>query len=106
MAPTQLEIKVKALQRLVKEEKYYLQELKDQQKHVKKLKADSSVDKYDLKKQEEVLNDTERLLPTLYVKIKEFMDNLEEYLESYTGAEDTKEAKEAIESAKKILSKH
>lgn len=106
MAPTQLEIKVKALQRLVKEEKYYLQELKDQQKHVKKLKEDSSVDKYDLKKQEEVLNDTERLLPTLYVKIKEFMDNLEEFLESYNGSEDTKEAKEAIEAAKKVLSKH
>lgn len=106
MAPTQLEIKVKALQRLVKEEKYYVQELKDQQKHVKNLKADTSVDKYDLKKQEEVLNDTERLLPTLYVKIKEFMDNLEEYLGSYSGSEDTNEAKEAIEAAKTVLAKH
>ena len=106
MSPTQLEIKVKALQRLVKEEKYYLQELKDQKKHVDELKADSSVDKYDLKKQEEVLADTERLLPTLYVKIKEFQDNLEEYLNTYNRNEDTKEAKEAIETSKKLLSKH
>ena len=43
MAPTQLEIKVRALQRLVKEETYYQQELKEQQQHIEKLKEDPYV---------------------------------------------------------------
>ena len=42
MAPTQLDIKVKALKRLTKEEGYYQQELKDQEAHVAKLKEDGT----------------------------------------------------------------
>ncbi len=49
--PSQLKIKVSALGRLLKEEKYYYKELADQQAVVDKLKADPSTDKYDLKKQ-------------------------------------------------------
>ncbi|CAI4064599.1 hypothetical protein N7582_002744 [Saccharomyces uvarum] len=103
MAPTQLEIKVKALKRLVKEEGYYQQELKDQEAHVAKLKEDKSVDSYDLKKQEEVLDDTKRLLPTLYEKIKEFKEDLKQFLESYQGTEDVSEAKTVITSAQELV---
>ncbi|CAI2029550.1 hypothetical protein SEUBUCD646_0H02960 [Saccharomyces eubayanus] len=103
MAPTQLEIKVKALKRLVKEEGYYQQELKDQEAHVAKLKEDKSVDSYDLKKQEEVLDDTKRLLPTLYEKIREFKEDLAQFLESYQGTEDVSEAKTVITSAQELV---
>ncbi|CCF55840.1 hypothetical protein KAFR_0A04050 [Kazachstania africana CBS 2517] len=104
MAPTQLEIKVRALQRLLKEEQYYIQELKDQSLHVESLQKDTSVDPYDLKKQIEVLDDTKRLLPTLYQKIKEFTDDLEQYLKTYSG-DDTIDAKETITKATELLKK-
>ncbi|CAI4036553.1 hypothetical protein SMKI_15G4010 [Saccharomyces mikatae IFO 1815] len=103
MAPTQLEIKVKALKRLTKEEGYYQQELKDREANVAKLKEDESVDPYDLKKQEEVLDDTKRLLPTLFEKIKEFKEDLEKFLETYQGTEDISDAKTAIASAQELL---
>ncbi|AHY77544.1 AQG_2a_G0052060.mRNA.1.CDS.1 [Saccharomyces cerevisiae] len=103
MAPTQLDIKVKALKRLTKEEGYYQQELKDQEAHVAKLKEDKSVDPYDLKKQEEVLDDTKRLLPSLYEKIREFKEDLEQFLKTYQGTEDVSDARSAITSAQELL---
>lgn len=103
MAPTQLEIKVKSLQRLVKEESYYQQEAKDQAAHVERLKTDPKIDPYDLKKQIEVLQDTQRLLPTLYEKIKQFMDNLSQFLETYSGEESTTDAKAILADAEKLL---
>lgn len=104
MAPTQLEIKVRALQRLVKEEKYYQDELKEETEHVEKMKADKDVDVYDLKKQVELQKDTEKLLPTLYKKIEEFKENLEEYLKSYQGTEELGDAHAAIDDANQLLS--
>ncbi|CCE63911.1 hypothetical protein TPHA_0G00750 [Tetrapisispora phaffii CBS 4417] len=103
MAPTQLEIKVKALQRLVKEETFYQQELVEQSEHVEKMKSDASTDPYDLKKQVEVLEDTQRLFPTLYKKIGEFKDNLQEFIDKYEGSESLDSAKEALKSATELL---
>lgn len=103
MAPTQLEIKVKSLQRLLKEETFYQQELKEQTEHVEKLRQDASVDPYDLKKQVEVMQDTERLLPTLYKKIGEFKENLEGFLKSYQGSEPLDEAHKIIVDTDKML---
>lgn len=103
MAPTQLEIKIRALERLMKEESYYQQELKDQQAYVDSLKSDKSVDPYDLKKQEEVLEDTERLLPTLYNKIEQFKTDLESYLETLQPTEDVESPKKLIDKANQLL---
>lgn len=103
MAPTQLEIKVKALQRLVKEEKYYQEELKEQTEHVERMKADKDVDVYELKKQVEVQQDTEKLLPTLYKKIEEFRDNLEQFLKSYQGTEEVGDAHAGIDAVNNLL---
>ncbi|CAL9737346.1 tubulin-specific chaperone A [Monosporozyma servazzii] len=103
MAPTQLEIKVKSLQRLMKEESYYIQEKKDQKELLSKLEADKDVDPYELKKQKEILEDTERLLPTLYTKIQQFKENLEEYVKSYEGEESTDLAKEVAAKADDML---
>ncbi|CAL9731151.1 tubulin-specific chaperone A [Monosporozyma unispora] len=103
MAPTQLEIKVKSLERLMKEETYYIQEKVDQEELLFKLEADKDVDPYELKKQKEILEDTERLLPTLYTKIEQFKENLEEYLKSYEGEESTDLAKEVAAKADKLV---
>lgn len=105
MAPTQLEIKVKSLERLVKEESYYQQEAKDQIANIESLKKDPKIDPYDLKKQVEVLEDTKRLLPTLYQKIREFKDDLTEFLITYKGAENLESAKTAINNAEELLTK-
>lgn len=103
MAPTQLEIKVKSLQRLMKEENYYIQEKKDQKELLEKLEADKDVDPYELKKQKEILEDTERLLPTLYSKIKQFKQDLEEYLRTYEGDESTELAFTVVSKANDML---
>ncbi|SCW03319.1 LAFE_0G07800g1_1 [Lachancea fermentati] len=103
MAPTQLEIKVRALQRLVKEEAYYQQDLKEQKERVNDLKSKSEVDPYDLKKQVEVLQDTERLLPTLYDKINQFREDLNQFVQSYKGTEDTAAAKDILKEAEELL---
>ncbi|SCU79672.1 LAFA_0B04830g1_1 [Lachancea sp. 'fantastica'] len=106
MAPTQLEIKLRSLQRLLKEEKYYQQELQEQKDHVKHLENSEAVDPYDLKKQVEVLQDTERLVPALYEKIEQFKDDLEQFSESYNGAEDLQPVKSTLEEAEKLLAKN
>lgn len=103
MAPTQLEIKVRALQRLIKEESYYQQELKDQTAHVEKLRGDKDVDPYDLKKQEEVQQDTEKLLPTMYKKIEEFKENLVGFLKTYQGTEELNDAESTVAAANDLL---
>lgn len=103
MAPTQLEIKVRALQRLCKEEIFYQQELEEQKALVNKLKEDPAVDTYDLKKQVEIQEDTERLLPELYKKIRQFREDLEKYVSSYDGNEDLGPAQTALSKAKDLL---
>ncbi|AMD18590.1 HBL312Cp [Eremothecium sinecaudum] len=106
MAPTQLEIKVRALQRLVKEEKYYINELEEQKAHIERLKQDPQIDQYDLKKQVEVMEDTKRLLPKFYEKVEQFFADLSNFVKEYQGEEDLTEAKKALESAKVVLDKN
>ncbi|AGO09872.1 AaceriAAL118Cp [[Ashbya] aceris (nom. inval.)] len=103
MAPTQLEIKVRALQRLIKEEKYYQDELKEQKERVEVLKKDTSVDPYDLKKQIEVMQDTERLLPRFYEKVEQFHNDLKEFVNGYHGDEDTGDAHKALKLGSDLL---
>ncbi|CCH42939.1 Tubulin-specific chaperone A [Wickerhamomyces ciferrii] len=102
MAPSQLEIKTKALGRLIKEESLYQDELKAQEAHVEQLKS-SGADQYDLKKQVEVLDDTKNVIPEIRKKIDEAQQSLEEFLKEYQGTEDLTASKENIELAQKIL---
>lgn len=102
MAPTPLEIKTKALGRLVKEESLYQQELKDQEKVVSELKA-ANGDEYEIKKQIEVFEDTKQMIPEIRTKIKESLESLESFIESYTGVEDLTASKENIELARNLL---
>ena len=50
-----------------------------------------------------MLEDTQRLLPTIYKKIEEFKEDLQGYLEGYDGSESLDAAKEAIRDAEELL---
>lgn len=95
MAPSQLQIKVSALKRLIKEEKLYQQEVKEQEQYVAQMKANNA-DEYEIKKQIEVLEESKRMVPQVTTKIEEHRDALKQFLESYSGDEDVKQAQELL----------
>lgn len=96
MAPSRLEIRVKALVRLLKDEKLYHQELAEQQAVVDAMKA-RGADEYDLKKQIEVLEDTRQMIPALRGKVQEALREVEE--DRSVG----EEAAAAVAAAKALL---
>lgn len=102
MAPSQVEIKTKALGRLLKEEQLYHQEQQEQEKVIATMKAQNA-DVYELKKQVEVLEDTKKMIPELRKKIRESLDALEQFLQDFTGEHDKEAAGTNIAAAKKLL---
>lgn len=82
--PSQIKIKTAALGRLIKEEKMYRQESADQEARVEKMKENGE-DEYDIKKQIEVLKDTEQMVPVMRKKIDEMKTSLEAILVSMRG---------------------
>lgn len=92
MAPTQLEIKTNALKRLLKEESLYKKEVLEQEQYVQTLKS-KNVDAYELKKQIEVLNESERMVTEMMQKIETHKLSLSQYLATYNGDEDVAGAK-------------
>ncbi|KAB8285835.1 tubulin binding cofactor A [Yarrowia lipolytica] len=97
--PSQIKIKTSALGRLIKEEKLYKQETAEQAARVEKMKANGE-DEYDIKKQIEVLKDTEQMVPVMRKKI----DEMKASLEGILGSEDAdptevQDAKKQIELA-------
>lgn len=102
MAPTQLQIKVNALNRLMKEHKLYQREADEQKERVEKLKQENG-DEYELKKMNEVLQDSQQMVPELQKKIRSSVDSLKDLLNSGEIDEDTTAANQTIEEAEKIL---
>ncbi|ODV61548.1 Rbl2p [Ascoidea rubescens DSM 1968] len=103
MALTKLQIKTKALQRLIKEEKYYHVELKEQQDVIEQMKNNPDKDEYDLKKQVEVLEDTRQMIPELRKKINEHLVSLKDFVETYNGDEILHLAIKQIDAAEALL---
>ncbi|KAF6066908.1 Tubulin binding cofactor A family protein [Candida albicans] len=62
MGPSPLQIKVNALKRLIKEEKLSKQEVAEQEQHINQMKANNA-DEYELKKQIQVLEESQRMVP-------------------------------------------
>ncbi|KAL2832892.1 tubulin binding cofactor A [Aspergillus cavernicola] len=111
MAPrSQLEISTGAVQRLIKEEASYHRELQQQKGRIQKLEAQNpSEDEnrdYMLRQERLALEETERVFPSLKVKIDEAIAKLGSLLveEGKKGAESNVEhitaAKEAIAQAR------
>lgn len=95
MGPSPLQIKVNALKRLIKEEKLSKQEVAEQEQHINQMKANNA-DEYELKKQIQVLEESQRMVPEVTKKVAEYRQALEEFLDSYKGDEDVTEAKELL----------
>lgn len=88
MAPSKLDIKVKALQRLLRERTYYAKELDEQQKHLDSMKAGEG-DEYEIKKQSELVAESKRMIPELEKKIETHKMELRKFLDEYKGDENT-----------------
>ena len=95
MGPSLLQIKVNALKRLIKEEKLSKQEVAEQEQHINQMKANNA-DEYELKKQIQVLEESQRMVPEVTKKVAEYRQALKEFLDSYKGDEDVTEAKELL----------
>lgn len=95
MAPSPVQIKVNALKRLIKEETLYKQEVTEQESYVNQMRA-NKVDEYELKKQIEVLEESQRMVPEVTKKIAQHKEALSQFLESYDGEDDLTEAKSLI----------
>lgn len=108
MSPTALEIKIKALERLIKEEKLYEQELAEQQQVIDKLSSKKSdttgekeeEDEYFLKKQKQVLEDTERVIVQVKQKVGDALSLLKEHLGGL-GDDETENA--TVKGAKELI---
>ena len=96
MPPSALQIKVNALKRLIKEETLYQQEVAEQQQYVDHMKSNNA-DEYELKKQIQVLEESQRMVPEVSRKIKDHKEALSQFLETYKGEEDLSAAKELVQ---------
>jgi len=100
--PSPLKIKTSSVIRLIKEEQSYHRELAFQQAKVDKM-IDDNEDFYDIKKQREVLVETEKMIPEVQKRLRDAVEMLELQLE--TIDEETEEkarALKAIEEAKVV----
>lgn len=95
MPPSQLQVKVNALKRLIKEEKLYQQEVTEQEQYVKSMQLNNA-DEYEIKKQIEVLQESQRMVPEITTKIFQHKEALKAFLDSFKGDEDTSAAKELV----------
>lgn len=74
--PTQLAIKTGVLSRLLKDLESYEVERQQQEAHIEKLRA-GNADEYELRQQLHVLQDTEKMVPSLKPKLKKAAVDLE-----------------------------
>ncbi|KAK1747079.1 tubulin-specific chaperone A [Skeletonema marinoi] len=75
----QLMIKVKACQRLIKEAAYYEKETKENEEQLQKMK-DEQKDPYDIKKFEEVLGESQMMIPESIGRRDKALDDLRDFV--------------------------
>lgn len=97
MPPTTLQIKTNALSRLLKEQKLYRQEVLDQQKFVQQM-ISKNADEYEIRKQQQVLEESQRMITELDKKVNEHTDDLKNYVANYEGEENLDAARGLLSS--------
>ncbi|KAL6925517.1 hypothetical protein ACO0SA_000115 [Hanseniaspora valbyensis] len=81
MPPSKLYIKVKSLERLIKEETNYKEKLKHQQQNYEVLSNSKNADQNELKVAKDLVEETNKvLIPQLFSKLEQFENDLNEYL--------------------------
>eukprot|EP00163_Fabomonas_tropica_P006054 TRINITY_DN15678_c0_g1_i1.p1 TRINITY_DN15678_c0_g1~~TRINITY_DN15678_c0_g1_i1.p1 ORF type:complete len:116 (+),score=45.58 TRINITY_DN15678_c0_g1_i1:194-541(+) len=96
-----LSIKVKAVQRIQKDLIYYEKEYNQQAAKVQKMKDDGK-DEYDIKKQEEVLEETNAMMPEARTRLEKAHADLEQAVEELKDDTDIHETEEWA-SAQKVI---
>ncbi|KAJ0396613.1 hypothetical protein P43SY_008907 [Pythium insidiosum] len=95
MAERQFKIKVGTLRRVKKDLEYYAKEHAAQTAKIEAMRADGK-DEYDIKKQEEVLVETETMLPDCQMRLREAASDVQAFLAAHKGElEGLKELAEA-----------
>ncbi|KAJ1719197.1 hypothetical protein LPJ53_005996 [Coemansia erecta] len=99
-----LKIKTNAVKRLVKDRSAYLSEVTAQQQRIETLRAKDGVHEADIRKQNEVLEETVQMIPHTERRIKDSLNDLENLVlsvQSELGSTpEFADAKAAIDEAK------
>ncbi|XP_068609008.1 tubulin-specific chaperone A [Brachionichthys hirsutus] len=90
----QIKIKTGVVRRLVKEEASYKTEAKQQKEKVERLKTEEA-DKYVIKKQVEVLQESEMMIPDCRRRLTTAHEDLLQLLDAEKDLEESEEYKEA-----------
>lgn len=90
----QLKIKTGVVKRLWKEKNMYEKEAIDQERKVKKMESDGK-DEYDIKKQKEVLSESQSIIPDCKRRLTTAINELKAMLENENDLSETKEYQEA-----------
>ncbi|EGC33497.1 hypothetical protein DICPUDRAFT_80741 [Dictyostelium purpureum] len=86
-----LKIKVDALKRLEKDYTLYKQEEISQYQKVERFKSDPTKDIYDVKKQEEILDETKRMIIDSVSRVTSYIVSLGEFLDEHKDKDDGSE---------------
>mmetsp|Transcript_19131 Transcript_19131/g.27004 ORF Transcript_19131/g.27004 Transcript_19131/m.27004 type:complete len:137 (+) Transcript_19131:70-480(+) len=81
----QLMIKTKACQRLVKEALYYEKEVETNQAKLNKMKEDTSKDQYDIKKFDEVLQESIMMIPDSKARLLKSVEELSLFMDTHSS---------------------
>ncbi|KAJ2399511.1 hypothetical protein GGI23_002614 [Coemansia sp. RSA 2559] len=108
-----LKIKTGAVKRLVKERQVYFFEADKQRERIETLRLKEGVHEADIRKQNEVLQETLEMIPHMERRIREAMEDLDNIVSSLDSeendkveekeAQELKDAKDAVRSAKEAL---
>ncbi|CEG38355.1 tubulin-specific chaperone a [Plasmopara halstedii] len=99
MAERQFKIKVGTLRRVKKDLEYYVNDHATQQAKIEKMRAEGK-DTHDIRKQEEVLVETETMLPDCQSRLKEAITDLSNFIEAHR---DEVEPLETFQEAQELL---
>lgn len=76
----QLTIKVKTVERLMKEVQYYKDEVKENEMKLAKMKEEQK-DEYDIKKFQEVLDESIMMVPDSETRLEKALDDLKQFMD-------------------------
>ncbi|KIW20906.1 hypothetical protein PV08_01485 [Exophiala spinifera] len=104
MAPSQIQVVISSLQRLLKEENSYYKEQEQQEARIAKLEKDKTDEdgnrEFTLKQERQALEETKKVIPTLRERITNTREKLENMLDTAGSDEERDAAVQVLKAAK------
>ncbi|KIW64969.1 hypothetical protein PV04_07263 [Phialophora macrospora] len=104
MAPSQIQIAISSLQRLLKEEQSYFKEQEQQEARIAKLETQANGNdenhEYQLKQERRALEETKAMIPQMRDRITNAREKLENMLDTVTNEQERDAAVEILKKAK------